>query len=101
MFNENQILEGNKAIAKLMGYWENNEYGVVVMVHETKANTLPSELKYHTDWNELIPVVEKIFFMPFNENQGWEIEGLPFLENDILRVWKSVAKFCVNYDAGR
>lgn len=58
---ENEILEGNKLIAEFMGFkqksytpeseklWCDNKHGLPV-----------GELKFHTSWDWLMPVVEKI-----------------------------------------
>jgi hypothetical protein len=50
--NEQEILEGNKLIADFMGWHhhEDKKYDA----HEM------SNLKYHTSWDWLMPVVEKI-----------------------------------------
>jgi hypothetical protein len=94
MLNKDEILQGNIAIAEFMGYWKNNEFGVIIMTHRTRANTLPSELKYHTDWNLLMEVVEKIQDIPFNTRQFFEIENQAFIDNDILRVFNIVSNKC-------
>lgn len=48
---DKEIIEGNKAISEFMGIWGNRK-GIDV--------TEPQGLKYHTSWDWLMPVVEKI-----------------------------------------
>lgn len=54
---EQEIIEGNKLIAEFMGdyrakYKVSNDY--------TLANAMLKTLKYHSSWDWLMPVVEKI-----------------------------------------
>lgn len=56
---ELEIIEGNKLIAEFMGlkHSHGNWYR---WDSENQGQGYVSELKYHTSWNALMPVVEKI-----------------------------------------
>lgn len=62
--NESEIIESNKLIAKFMNYDylddfnypENNETGW----YNDNGEYICRELKFHSSWDQLIPVVEKI-----------------------------------------
>jgi hypothetical protein len=54
----NEILESNKLIAKFMGKKIINNW--VQLVDKYNGEYDISLLKYHSDWNQLMPVVEKI-----------------------------------------
>lgn len=56
--SEKEIMEGNKLIAvfqgwKVDGFWW-------IQPNGTKYNTQPDFTFYHSNWNALMPVVEKI-----------------------------------------
>ena len=50
--------KGNKIIAEFMGLWE-SEVGYLYNP-QFEAGFKPEELKYHSSWDWLMPVVEKI-----------------------------------------
>lgn len=53
-----EITEGNKLIAEFMGYESDETH--VRKDDEKRTRHLITELKYHTSWDWLMPVVEKI-----------------------------------------
>lgn len=66
-----EIIEGNKSIAEFMGRqivespWPHKsleEQGY--WVHQLGQNYFKTKLKYHSSWDWLMPVVEKIELMP-------------------------------------
>ena len=60
--------ENNKLIAEFMGYVLNDNTGVTVYYNDKTCEVLdPDKLKFHSDWNWLMEVVEKI------ENLGFEV----------------------------
>jgi hypothetical protein len=58
-----EIVEGNKLIAEFMGYTPYSD-GWITIPHETFDTVVDSEivyqLRFHTSWDWLMPVVEKI-----------------------------------------
>ena len=82
---EQQIIEGNKLIAEFMGgerHWLNGmkepftddtiwgyyDVGVnIISTYSGRPIALVNDLKYHTSWDWLMPVVEKI------ESLGYEV----------------------------
>ena len=91
-------IEGNKLIAEFMGgkveqfVWRKYEpMGVsfAEQVHGLQAHLL-HDLEYHTSWDWLMPVVEKIE----------KIDEFPFadLSTDINSVWKAVIEFIQHYN---
>lgn len=70
------IIEGNKLIAKFMGFkyipfdpslpkghsgwWKDGKVGVINKLEINFLGRTHKDLNYHSDWNMLIPVVEKI-----------------------------------------
>ena len=53
--------EGNKLIAEFMGFKENSTTSVTVLYNEVSCEVLDeTKLSYHTSWDWLMPVVEKI-----------------------------------------
>lgn len=53
-----EITEGNKIIAEFMGYKE--RLGRYIRKNENELIYLTLPMKYHTSWDWLMPVVEKI-----------------------------------------
>lgn len=75
--------ENNKLIAEFMGYalYEGYSYrvphydsyvGVDGNMHETPIHHIHS-LKFHTSWDWLIPIVEKIESIIFDENNSFNV----------------------------
>jgi hypothetical protein len=63
MTNE-QIIEGNKLIAEFMGWVWSDAFRGLLPDHWIDENGgcegLKTELEFHSSWDELMPVVEKI-----------------------------------------
>ena len=90
---QNKIIEGNKLIAEFMGltfipadeFVKCFEEGVPVdkkdvwLAPPTKCGTINQidKLEYHTNWNWLMPVVEKI------ESLGYDFS----IDNCYVRIW--------------
>lgn len=67
--NEKEIIEGNRLIAEFMGYKyypDDTLNGIKGVLRHPERLSLHLDInkrgcaEYHTDWNELMPVVEKI-----------------------------------------
>jgi len=70
---EKEILEGNKLMAEFMGAeWKKDDYGDFGYFFPDYSHrpTAETALKYHTSWDWIMPVVEKIGTKPicFNVN---------------------------------
>jgi hypothetical protein len=76
--NEQEIIEGNKLIADFMG-WQHHE-DKKYDAHEM------SNLKYHTSWDWLKPVVDKFMSIP-PETFNYDSKGM-----SQLRTWKEKIK---------
>ena len=65
-------------------------------------NCAASDLKYHSDWNWLMPVVEKCLFVSDEELDNWEehYENIDdaFYQVDIDEVWGAVVEFIKWYN---
>jgi hypothetical protein len=62
---DEEILEGNKLIAEFIGWKEyqdslNSNKGRIVMEFPGKKSVFLDMMKYHSSWDWLMPVVEKI-----------------------------------------
>ena len=54
-----EIVEGNRLIAEFMGY-KQRENGGLFWGNDGLGGLYPKDLKYHSSWDWLMPVVEKI-----------------------------------------
>ena len=68
--NKQEIIEGNKLIAEFMGrcgkvnknlFWVNIP-GVLWVTTD--------EMKFNSSWDWLMPVIQKMFYMPFGDTPG-------------------------------
>lgn len=63
------IVDNNKLIAEFLewnkGENYSNEFQFYEAFRESVYQTTPSEMKFHSDWNWLMPVVEKIESLDF------------------------------------
>tara|TARA_R110002020_G_scaffold154637_2_gene334701 strand:- start:627 stop:995 length:369 start_codon:yes stop_codon:yes gene_type:complete len=53
-------MEDNKLIAEFMGYGKDEKENIHWIDTEDAYGIASEDLKYHTDWNWLMPVVDKI-----------------------------------------
>lgn len=58
--NAKEIIEGNKLIAEFMGYIDNGDPDGFLIDPNTNYDVNVDELKFHSSWDWLMPVVEKI-----------------------------------------
>lgn len=66
--NQQEITEGNKLIAEFMSK-ENPFHEGQYIVFDGFAYT-PDEMKFNTSWDWIMPVIQKIFSMPFGDTPG-------------------------------
>ncbi len=76
-------MNDNKLIAEFMGYPK-------IANDEDKRDYLEDCVKYHTSWDWLMPVIEKI------EEQN-ELIGAHILSTDIGKTYHGVVKFIKTY----
>jgi hypothetical protein len=91
-------MKDNKIIAEFMGM-ENNLYHF--QSHDTDIHYTNSELKFHTSWDWLMPVVNKIEdYLSDNVGKvGYFDDGL--ISNDIEVRYQSVVEFIKEYNDER
>ena len=78
--------EGNELIAGFMN-WQHHE-------DPKYHNHEMANLKYHTSWDWLMPVVEKIDSLSYNDsNNKFQPSVERFLENDIESIWRQIVIF--------
>jgi len=83
---ETYILEGNKLIGDFMG----------------KGFKDPMNYMYDIYWDWLMPVVEKINSLSYNDsNNRFQPTVERFLENDINSIWRQVVIFLSWYDKNK
>ncbi len=111
-----ETLEGNKIIAEFMGYklsvndtfkpdganghwcFRDGE-GRNLGIWEAAPLHAVNELKYHSSWGWLMPVVEKIGSLSYNDsNNKFQPTVDRFLENDIDSIWRQVVIFITWYN---
>ena len=71
------IVESNKLIAKFIGWKENKDMeaklisgGITYYFQKNDEACIPEAMCYHSSWDWLMPVVEKIESLPDEENNG-------------------------------
>lgn len=65
-----EIVESNKLIAEFMALQKNaTEYYITA-----KGAVALGELEYHSSWNDLMPVVEKIEALKFEDDLSFAVE---------------------------
>lgn len=90
--------ETNSLIAEFMelekskNVWDNNEYAYT-MKHGDVFNkwVIPSEMKYHSSWDWIMPVFEKIQSIEYEPKDGdddynWNIPYIRTLGNNMCRI---------------
>ncbi len=104
-----EIIEGNKLIAEFMKFvrGEDSYYGG--MKDATGKSTFQcwvrpdghkiTHLYYDTSWDWLMPVVEKIGSLSYNDsNNKFQPSVERFLENDIESIWRQIVIFITWYN---
>src|SRR6185437_13454507 len=106
IIDNNKIIEGNKLIAEFMGIKDNpNKKGYYYHPLKKDWGTIKG-FKYHSSWDWLMPVVEKIRNIDWNVGQRGEYQTDPklvlakerlanysVLLVGIIDVWLAVAEF--------
>lgn len=97
-----ELIEGNKLIAEFMEidpctdplHEDNRCY-----YFKDGGYLTADRMKYRISWDWLMPAVEKIGTLSYNERGSkftLDISLSPFLEGDILTVWKHVVKAIID-----
>ena len=94
--------EGNKLIAEFMGAYIAKEGQLAYDMDDKYPNGLdrlmPEDMKYHTSWDWLMPVVKECFNKQFF-GSNFYIKGiilsLPYVELEMT--WKAVVSFIELY----
>jgi len=78
-----ETTENNKLIAEFMGYVLNDNTGVTVYYNDKTCEVLdPDKLKFHSDWNWLMEVVEKIEKLGYWTECRKQLGGVRFVIGD-------------------
>ena len=88
----------NKIIAEFMGAKLTKDLKIMYPVYEGDSSYVKN-LKYHSDWNWLMEVVEKITIL--EEFQEWEFNSLfweVFCQLDITEIYNQVVLFIEYYN---
>lgn len=96
-----EIIEGNAMILEFMGFEPTGkDYGEPTFKGEEKGTIIwPSKVPYHTSWDWLMPVVEKIGSLSYNDsNNKFQPTVERFLENDIESIWRQIVIFITWYN---
>ena len=95
-------MKENKLIAEFMGYTlDNEELNSFRIMNKNRFKYIRlSNMKYHTDWNCLMPVVEKCYNTKESYNLHKDIEDafIYDIENRIQAVYLSVVDFIKSYN---
>ena len=91
---KNEILEGNKLIAEFLGYKSGpNRTGRGFGYYDLGGLIYHSnELRYHSSWNWLMPVVKKISTIHQYPNM-LKCDYGDFMDADIDTIWQAVVEF--------
>lgn len=102
-----QIIEGNRLIAEFMGgrpFYSDRTCTEVVAyfgIHDKPAQTYFDDLEYHSSWDWLMPVINKL---PKDQSTMAYCDNLfdnmsdGFFECDIDKVWLAVVNFIKWYN---
>ena len=100
-----RTIEGNKAIA---GFMEleidcNIFCGNVFKYTNYKIDGeyfREDYLEYHSSWNWLVPVVQKIFSLPIGEASPLDLAdvNLAWNRKDITEIWEACVRFVIKYN---
>jgi hypothetical protein len=89
--------EGNKLIAEFMGWTE-----IPGNMMKEKLGVPPirmEELKFHSSWDALIPVVEKIQSIVIQNDDEFSIEFYYGLSSDELKTFVSVGDIKISHES--
>ena len=93
-----EIIEGNKLIAEFMGYVM-HDHASYKTFEKDGRHIFDSVLQYDTKWDWLMPVVEKIGSLSYNDsNNKFQPSVERFLENDIESIWRQIVIFITWYN---
>ena len=70
-----EILEGNKLIAEFMGMVRHNHISYATWANSKGDHIFESVLQYHSSWDWLMPVVEKIESLKNSDDYEIDIFG--------------------------
>lgn len=107
-----EIIENNKLIAEFMGYNPHYKNGIFQGYElKPKIITFPEHLKYHTSWDWLMSVVEKIWKITdcrssifyFEANEELTIYGKtePSMDNNKENCYSAVVEFIKWYNENK
>ena len=89
-------IENNKLIAEFMGIWPNNEG--VYHISKHKAYHVEN-LSYHKSWDWLMPVVQKILDISFqDQGDAEDFYSIRDCMPDINHTYKAVVEFIKEYN---
>ena len=94
---DKMIIEGNKLIAEFMGYetHENWEFWITGSYIEKFDWYSPGTMKFHNDWNWIMPVVEKI------ESKNYAVtitQNICIIQASIMGDCTTITRQSGNYD---
>jgi hypothetical protein len=94
--------DANKLIAEFMGWDADHNDSSIMVFKATKGNQIipMGELKYHTSWDWLIPVVREILTRIDIDSIEYETHNLEYetLDADIKGAYKQVVEFIEWYN---
>ena len=97
---QEEILEYNRMCVNFLGwvYLSDFNYPQPIGFYDTEGVCRGMELRFHSDWNWLMPVIEKILDIS-NETEDWEwydriIECIPYTEDTA----EMINKFLIFYN---
>ncbi len=101
-----EILEGNMLIAEFMGIYKHKNLDILVVPKALKLQLAvykinESKLKFHTSWDWLMPVVQKISDL-YGDKGICQPNGLIYecaIFAHIESVWKAVLEFIKWYNS--
>lgn len=95
-------MKDNKLIAEFMGYTlDNEELNSFRIMNKNRFRYIRlSNMKYHTDWNCLMPVVEKCYNTQESYNLHKDIEDafIDKFDDRLKAVYLSVVSFIKSYN---
>lgn len=87
-----EIVEGNNLIAEFMGLKMISREDIT---EDTDIDKFCYNPRYHSDWNWLFPVIQKIFSLPIEKASPLDLADveLAWSRKDITEIWKSCIRF--------